>query len=100
MGLHSAVLPLFFEMLILHKQIKGSFLRHVTRLAIVIGHRAAPKKRVKGKLSPAFISRHGAACSVAPAMCSPYSLSFLKRDAARRGVRWGRTFSEVNSYHH
>ena len=35
---------------------RGVFLRHVTLLVIVIGHRATPKKRgaVKDKLFPAF----------------------------------------------
>ena len=39
------------------------FLRHVTLLAIVVGHRATPKKRgaVKNKPFPAFISRRDVA---------------------------------------
>ena len=54
------VTSMFWGMLIMHG---GFFLRHVTLLAIVIGHRATPKKRgaVKDKLFPAFISRSRAA---------------------------------------
>ena len=44
---------------------EGSFLRHLPLLAIVIGHRATPNGAAKDKLFPAFISRRGAACSVA-----------------------------------
>ena len=68
------------------------FLRHVTLLAIVIGHRATPKNvAVKDKFFPAFISRRGAAlrslqCS--PLQCRPcydklYSLYFFN---AQSGV--------------
>ena len=41
---------------------EGDFLRHVTLLAIVIGHRATPKKcgAVKDQLFPAFFSRRSA----------------------------------------
>ena len=55
---------LFFGMLIMHG---GFFLRNVTFLATVIGHKATPKKcgAMKDKLFPAFISQRSAACSVA-----------------------------------
>ena len=60
---------LFFWMLIMHGRF---FLQHVTVLAIVIGHRATPKKRgaVKDKLFPAFISRRGS--ERRSLQCSPY----------------------------
>ena len=61
------------------------FLRHVTLLAIVIGHRAAPNKRIA--------SRRSLQCS--PCNDKQYSLSFFKarRSAAWGGVWWGRTLS-------
>ena len=57
-----------FWMLIMHG---GFFLRHVTLLAIVIGHRATPKNAAPWKISSSsfhFAAQRGAASSVAPAM--------------------------------
>ena len=76
------------------------FIRHVTIPAIVIGHRAMPKKcgAVRDKLFAAFISRHGAAqpgaaqrgaaCSVALTMINSTVYLFL-----RCGVWWCRSLS-------
>ena len=85
------------------------FLRHVTLLVIVIGHRATPKKRgaVKNKTLPSFHfpaqrgeAQRGPACCVARAMINSTVYIFLtysaaQRNAARRGVRWGRTFRRM-----
>ena len=83
------------------------FLRHVTLLAIVIGHRATPKKCgvVKYKLFPDFISRRGTAQRGAArrsSQCSPcndkqYSLCFFRRLAAFGGaVALVRFISSIN----
>ena len=70
--------------------------------AIVIGHRATPKKRgaVKDKLFPAFFPRRSAAqrSSVEPAMINSTVYLFLTRGAASGGAVPLRMSSENITY--
>ena len=72
------------------------FLRHVTLLAIVIGHRATPNNAAPWKINFSQLSFRGAA---RPCYDKQYSLSFFNawRGTARRGVWSGRTSIQDNS---